>query len=170
MNAEWWWLELMVVFLSLLLPVALVTVLPLGLLLWWSGALHRWRRLSSSLLYLLNAVVLGGFVYYLVPAQYTHDLQFSRPPVSSGLGEIHADLLVRADVPEVIAPERAPSVRAQVAQERTTFATRWAILSLGGWAVLLLGLSLPWPGQRSGRPPRVEIGVRAAGPATSGAA
>ena len=121
-------------------PFALLVLGPLGWVAHRSGPSVR-RAGALLLAYALTAAFLGWHAYSFVPAQYTRDGAFLSAPKSNSLGEIHAVFLERAGIPEAISPDRAPAIRAMVAEERATFIRRWltlAAIGLIACAVLLI--------------------------------
>lgn len=127
---------------SVFVGTALFLVAPF--MLWnWSPGSSMLRKLTSTLaVYFAVAVGLGMFGYAVLPAQYTRNQNWSWPPTSNSLLEIHSDFLARLKNPEAIRPENDAPIREMIHEERVEYFQRWSIVSLTGGVLLL---AFAWP-------------------------
>ena len=89
--------------------------------------------------YLAFAIVAGWAAYYLLPAaDYTVRQNWTRPPVSSPLGQRHAAALERLSHSAAVSPAVEAARRIEIWRERLTFAAQWLIITAPGLAILTL--------------------------------
>lgn len=94
--------------------------------------------------YLLLAGATGLWAYAIVPAQYTRNHQWARPPVSSSLGEQYGEAMSYVEASVARQPEEARRARQHVIRERETFVGEWVRLCAYGLPIPFLLVLWGW--------------------------
>ncbi len=126
-------------YIVIILTLATFAAFP-GVVIAATGRRSRERLMIGAFTsYLGFAIVAGWAAYYLLPAaDYTVRQNWTRPPVSSPLGQQHAVALERMGHPGAYSPAAEAAHRIEIWRERLNFAAHWLIITIPGLAILTL--------------------------------
>ncbi len=135
-------------YIVIILTLATFAAFP-GVVIAATGRPSRERLIIGAFTsYLGFAIVAGWAAYYLLPAaDYTVRQNWTRPPVSSPLGQQHAVALEQMGHPGAYSPAAETARRIEIWRERLTFAAQWLIITAPSLAILTL-IAARWPQHR----------------------